>query len=155
MRKMIALKPHQADGFTLVEVMIVVVIVAILMSVALPAYQDNLRKGRRAEAKAALADVVSRQEAFMLDRSIYTTNMTQLGFGSDPFQSEDGHYNIDSTGACTPSGTDITRCYTVTATPVAGGVQDGDTQCHTFRLTSVGSKTALKKDGTAAEDSCW
>ncbi len=155
MRKMIALASRRQAGFTLIEVLIVVVIVALLMSVALPAYQDSMRKGRRAEAKAALADVVSRQEAFMLDRSTYTTNMTQLGFSSDPFQSENGHYNIDSTGACTPSGTDITRCYTVTATPVSGGVQNSDINCHTFRLTSVGSKTALKKNGTAAEDSCW
>ncbi|QFU77947.1 prepilin-type N-terminal cleavage/methylation domain-containing protein [Halioglobus maricola] len=148
--------PRRHSGFTLIEVMIVVIIVGILMSVALPSYQESLRKGRRAEAKAAMADVANRQEAFMLDRSSYTDDMTRLGFGADPFTSAEGHYSIDSSGACDPNGpSDITRCYTVTATPVSGGIQDEDTRCHTFSLSSRGSKTALKKDGSDADDLCW
>ena len=49
-------------GFTLVELMIVIVIVAILLAVALPSYQNSVQKGRRADAKAALLDVANRQE---------------------------------------------------------------------------------------------
>ena len=46
-----------ARGFTLVELMIVIVIVAILLAVALPSYQNSVQKGRRADAKSALLDV--------------------------------------------------------------------------------------------------
>ena len=64
------------------ELMIVVVIVGVLMMVALPAYQDSLQKGRRADGMAALMDAAGRQEKFMLDRSTYTIDMMDLGYGT-------------------------------------------------------------------------
>ncbi len=86
-------------GFTLIELVIVIVIVGILMAVALPGYQESMRKGRRADAKAGLMDAVNRQERFMLDRSAYTRDMDELGFGADPMISEEGHYPLMSRGA--------------------------------------------------------
>ncbi|WP_198171766.1 type IV pilin protein [Pseudohalioglobus lutimaris] len=137
-----------AAGFTLMEVMIVVVIVGILLAVALPSYNSSLEKGRRADAKAALLDASNRQEQFMLDRSTYTLNMTELGFGADPMVSEEGHYTVDA-AACA-AGT-IQRCYVLTATPVAGGAQANDTRCTTLILDSTGAKTATGSD----LNNCW
>lgn len=136
-----------AAGFTLIEVLIVVVIVGILMAVALPAYQGTLQKGRRSDAKSALMDVANRQEQHMLDRNTYTLDMTELGFAADPYISEEGHYSIDA-AAC---GAGIASCYVLTATPQAGSPQATDTRCTTFVLTSAGSKTAT---GTT-QNECW
>ncbi|MFZ1831504.1 MAG: type IV pilin protein, partial [Pseudomonadales bacterium] len=124
-------------GFTLGELMIVVVIVGILATIAYPTYQDQIRKSRRIDAKNALMNVANRQEQFILDRSTYTLNMADLGFGADPMVSTEGYYTVDAAvGACGA----ITRCFTLTATPVAGKSQAGDSKCTAFSLASTGAR---------------
>ncbi len=140
----------RSGGFTLIEVMIVVVIVGILVAVALPGYQGSMQKGRRADAKAALLDVAGRQEQYMLDRGTYTNDMTDLGFGADPMESEEGHYTVDATD-CSGGTTDLDRCYLLTATPKAGSPQVDDARCTSFILNSNGAKTATGSD----TESCW
>ena len=136
-------------GFTLIEVVIVIVVVGILMAIALPSYQNSMNKGRRADAKEGLMDAANRQERFMLDRSIYTEDMRNLGFGADPALSTEGHYNIDVEPE--DPNCPIETCYTLKATPVAGGVQNDDEFCTSFSLKSTGAKTA---EGSAPSQ-CW
>lgn len=138
----------KSGGFTLIEVMIVVVLVSILLGVALPSYQDSLRKGQRSDAKAALLDVANRQQQLMLDRSRYTDDMTELGFAADPMISPEEHYTVDAI-ACT-SGT-LATCYELTATPRTSSPQNNDKKCTKFILDSYGSQSA---EGTAT-DECW
>lgn len=135
------------SGFTLIEVMIVVVIVGVLLGVALPGYQNSMEKGRRTDAKSALLDAANRQEQFMLDRGTYTTSVGDLGF-ADPYLSEHGHYSI--TAAACDGGT-ITRCFELTAIPVPGLPQANDNRCTEFVLGSDGSKTASGSDNS----NCW
>ena len=135
-------------GMTLMEVMIVVVIVGALMLVALPAYQNQLQKGRRTDAMQALADVASRQESFMLDRQTYSLDMTDLGYADDPYESLEGHYTVDAAfGDCGS----IANCYLLTAEPATGSPQEKDTQCINFTLSSTGEKDAT---GTLGAE-CW
>lgn len=135
-------------GFTLIEVMIVIVIISVLLAVALPSYENSMQKGRRADAKAALLDIANRQEQHMLDQGTYTTDLAELGLGDGPYYSPDEHYTV-SAEAC---GTgDITRCYSLTADPRASSPQIEDLRCTEFVLESNGSKTA---DGTD-QDNCW
>lgn len=136
----------RSAGFTLMELMIVVAIVAILLAVALPSYENSLQKGRRAEAKAMLLDVANRQESFMLDRSTYTTDLTQLNF-TVPLLSENGHYTITAADC----GLGLDRCYELTATPTAGSPQTKDARCTEFTLDHRGDKGASGTD----QNNCW
>ncbi|MEQ9462928.1 MAG: type IV pilin protein, partial [Haliea sp.] len=143
-----AVVARRQRGFTLMEVMIVVVIVAILVGIALPSYQGSLQKGRRSDAMSALMDVANRQEQFMLDRGTYTTDLTDLGFAASPFVSEEEHYSV-SAAAC--GGGTIATCYLLTAAPRAGSPQAKDTRCGSFTLDSRGTRSA---DGTDPAE-CW
>ena len=64
-------KVRHIKGFTLVELMIVVAIVAILAAIAYPSYAESVRKGRRAEARAALTELLQQQERFMTQNNTY------------------------------------------------------------------------------------
>jgi len=138
---------RQQRGFTLIEVMIVVVILGALLMVALPAYQSQLQKGRRVDAMEALQFIAGRQEQFMLDRSTYTEDLTQLNL-DDPYISLEGHYGV--TAAAGDCG-DIENCYELTAAPRASSPQSDDSQCTEFTLDSTGEKDA---SGTLG-DNCW
>lgn len=138
----------QIGGFTLIEVMIVVVVLGVLLMVALPSYQESLQKGRRSDAIGALMEVANRQEQFMLDRNAYTGDMTALGYPADPMLSSEGHYTVDAT-ACT--GGTFAVCYLLTAVPVASSPQALDTRCTSFTLDSFGNRGATG----SAPASCW
>jgi len=77
-------------AFTLIEVMIVVVIVAILAAIAVPSYQDSIRKTRRADAKEALMRIAALQERYFFTNNKYGT-ASDLGVGST---SQEGYYTI-------------------------------------------------------------
>ncbi|MFT4615539.1 MAG: type IV pilus assembly protein PilE [Bacteroidia bacterium] len=136
------------QGFTLIEIMIVIVVIAILAGIALPAYQGTIRKGNRSDAKAGLMEVAGRMEQNMLDRGSYTYDMTQLGFSTDPRISSEGHYSID--GEACPGGSAAT-CYVLTATPVSSSQQSKDKLCTSFILDFSGARSATGDDAQG----CW
>lgn len=135
---------RRGRGFTLIELVVVIVIIGILAAIAFPGYTRYVERARRADAKNSLMSAANRQEQFILDRGTYANDLEDLGYG-DPALSEEGHYQMTvAAGACGA----ITRCYTLTATPVAGGLQARDTHCATFSIASTGEKTATNDD-------CW
>lgn len=144
-------------GFTLIELMIVVVIISILASIAVPAYQDSVKKSRRADAKAALSAAVLAQEKWFFQFSGYTNDVDDIGGdGSDNLLSPEGYYQVtlnmnSGTGSCVGGGSVKFNCYTLTATPVAGGPQADDTACTTLSITHLGFKSATGTDAA----SCW
>jgi type IV pilus assembly protein PilE len=129
-------------GFTLIELMITLVVIAIIAAIAYPSYQDSVRKSRRAEAKAAVNDLAARLEQFFLDNKMYTTDFPTLNVSNT---TEHGYYSL----RIDPGGTgDIASSYLITAT--AAGVQASDTQCATFTMSSAGVKTSAPSATT-----CW
>lgn len=134
-------------GFTLIELMIVVVIVGIIMAIALPAYQDSLTRGRREDGKAKMAEVAQKLERYYSEKLTFTTELTKLGYASDASVASDrGNYTI--TVAANASST-IASSFKITATPV--GVQASkDTLCGKLYLTSDNVRSA---DGTG--NTCW
>jgi type IV pilus assembly protein PilE len=128
-------------GFTLMEVMIVVVIVGILAAIAYPAYTEQVRQARRADATSALLNVSQQLERCFTQFAAYDSANCAVAF---PQNSPDGHYEI------TAPVLNATQ-FTLTAAPVAGGVQAGETRCVNFSLTQAGVQTAT---GTLGND-CW
>ena len=74
------MKRSTIAGFTLVELMIVVVIIAILASIAVPAYNSSVRKSRRTEAKTAISDFAAREERIYGTQNVYSNDPGVLGY---------------------------------------------------------------------------
>ena len=70
------------EGFTLVELMVVVLIIAILLVIAVPSYRSSVLKSHRTEAKSILLDLAGREERYMGTNDTYTSDPTQLGFST-------------------------------------------------------------------------
>jgi type IV pilus assembly protein PilE len=140
-------------GFTLIELMITVAIVAILASIAFPAYTSQVRKGKRAEGKAKILTAQQRLERYYTDNSTYTTDLAPL-FGLAAAATVYSGDNNDSSSPYTitsaPLGT-IAAGYTLTAA-VNGGFTDPD--CGNLTLTSTGIK-GVGVGATKTVRECW
>ena len=117
------MKKIKSSGFSLIELLIVVVIIGLLAAIALPSYSAYVIRANRADAKDMLTNVMFEMERFATRNRTYTLDMTALGFGADPVESAEGLYTIDATECSNGS---VATCIILTATPAAGGPQVGD-----------------------------
>lgn len=76
--------PNHHKGFTVIELMITVAIVAILGALAYPSYLESVRKGRRAEARAALANLMQQQERYLTQNNTFL--VFSAGAANTPFR---------------------------------------------------------------------
>lgn len=164
MQSMTQIQPRAARGFTLIELMITVAIVALLASIAYPAYTDSIRKGRRAEGRTALMEMLQQQERYLTQTGSYMT----FGAGATgangtvnpavsgqniPFKTTSGNsgtsaaYRLSAT-VCTPaSGPAMARneCVLLSATPNGSDPDFGD-----LTLMSTGAKGC-----SSGNPKCW
>jgi type IV pilus assembly protein PilE len=123
-------------GFTLIELMVTVAIVAILATIAYPVYLHQLVEGRRSAAEATLMDIAQREQQYILDQRQYASAATASALSTNlnvtvP-SSITQFYNISvNVSAGPPPG------FTATATPIAGTAQGGD---YTLTIDQTGSK---------------
>ena len=148
MAKRSSLHPGRRQGFTLIELMITVAIVAILALIAAPAFNKQIQKSRRTEARTTLLDLAARAERLYSTTNTYWGTTTagkllppDLGYaGGWPITTTSGYYTIalsnNTTGAA----------FTFTAT--AAGTQANDTLCATFSVDNTGNQTAT-------DPTCW
>ena len=140
-------------GFTLIEMMVVVVIVSILAAVGYPSYMQYVTRSNRQAARAMIYALADRQEQFFLDNKTYADSLSTLGYADDTIGiSRDGQQTAaddeDRTYDLTVTDSDATS-YTIEAAPY--GVQaDRDTDCGSLSLTSAGLRSQ-----TGASDKCW
>ncbi len=142
---------HASSGFSLIELMVTVVIMSILASIAIPAYNAQIRKSRRTEAKTALLDLAGREERYFNTNSTvgYTDDPANLGYKTPPatmtnYPVGSGYYTVTITLAAAPP-------YTIVATAVGDQAQD---VCPTLTVDSTGRQTATGSGPNPNVD-CW
>jgi len=127
---------NKATGFSLIELMIVVIIVGILMAISVPAYQGYVMRSHRTDAHSSLLDIAARQERFVAQNVVaYTTELVDDLNLADANSSE-GYYTLAVSNAPCAN---IANCYTIIATAV--GNQANDTDCPAINYDSAGRKT--------------
>jgi type IV pilus assembly protein PilE len=142
-----------AFGFTLIELLITMVIVGLLAFIAIPSFMDSIRKGRRAEAFAALGQLQQAQERYRANNATYASTLGDLP-GHPPATTANGYYSItlSSVGATT---------YTGTAEAVAYSTQSKDLKCVKLSVKmEKGSVTYTSINSANAADTnnsnrCW
>ncbi len=140
-------------GFTLIELMVVVVIAAILASVAVPSYENFIARSKRSQAKSMLLQVADKQEQFFLDNKRYAATMTELGYAANPF-----YIDGSSTQQASASADSIYRLefsvttnttYSAAAAPL-GAQASNDSKCGTLSLDNTG-----RRDQSGPATDCW
>lgn len=131
-------RPRREQGFTLIELMVVVVIAAILAAIAMPSYRDSVLRSRRTDARVALNDLAQRLERCFTQFGAYDDVNCPL---VSPQSSPDGFYSVAILRDATT--------YTLTATPQAQ--QADDTGCTELEVDNTGQRTAAGSDAGR----CW
>lgn len=123
------------QGFTLIEVLIVVAIIGIIAAIGYPSYNKYLNKAGRSEASALLLEVMERQEQWYRKELTYTTSLADLRYNAT-LETESGRYRISEMKAC--NGATLRRCVEVVAAPQGGQPAD-----ESLTLDSKGRKTGV------------
>lgn len=136
-------------GWTLIELVVALLIVAVLASLAVPGYRNHALRAHRTEAQSALLGLAAAQERFHLHHDRYASDADLVvappgGLGLSA-ATRDGRYRL-------AIGAADTRSFTATA--VASGDQSADVRCATFTIDAFGTRSATDVAGIAAEG-CW
>jgi type IV pilus assembly protein PilE len=135
------------NGFTLIELMIVVVVVAVLSSLAYPSYREFVVKAKRTEGKAALLDAAQALERHFTNYNTYPSSLSTAGVRTYSGDSAaKAAYTIAIAAGASGS---LASSFTLTATPANGHV---DAKCGNLSLNQLGVKG---ETGTLTAAECW
>ena len=130
-------------GFTLTELMIVVAILALLASIAMPSYRQYVIRSHRTDATSALLRLAADEERFYIQNNRYGS-FAEIG---SP-ETENGWYTL-----AVPDADAAT--FNATATVADGGGQEDDPHCKVFTINAAGQKLATDPADADSTDQCW
>lgn len=135
---------NNSKGFTLIELMITVVIIAVLAGIAYPSYQSYTIRANRTEGITLLNDAAARQERFFSQNNQYATTTAQLGMTSASSRN-----NLYQLAINRPT----TSQYTLTAQPIGSQIQDAT--CGSLTLDQTGVRGAAGGTVATTVATCW
>ncbi len=118
---------RHAGGWTIIELMVALIVMAVLISLAYPTYTNQVVKARRSDGHALLYEAAQRQQQFFTTNNAFTATVGTGGLEMSTTSSED-HYTLSMVASATT--------YTLTAT--GAGAQASDTDCGNLTLTHFG-----------------
>nr|WP_187806966.1 type IV pilin protein [Pseudomonas alcaligenes] len=129
------MESRKSRGFTLVELMVTVAIVAILAAIALPSYRQYVIRGNRVAAQSQMMDIANRQQQFLLANRAYASKSVLEASGYALPEEVSSNYSYDIT-----VGSGTVPSFTITFTAIEGQASDGD-----LTLNSEGAKSPTDK----------
>ena len=145
-------------GFTLIELMIVVVIVGIIAKFAYPSYVENLRRGKRAEVKAALMENAQFMERFFTENASYGATSASLPRTQTPTNATGTKVNYNITVTSVAASGAVAPSFQLYATPSTTGTMASDS-CKVLSVNNLGQRVTLDSTSTstanANSDTCW
>ena len=137
-------------GFTLIELMIVVVVVAILAAIAIPAWQRYAYRSRRPDGQELLIRIAQAEERYYTNYNRYPVSLSSIGFNTDPAPSEHGYYTAT---IALPAGDAAGTGFIATAQPQ--GAQADDV-CQNLSIDNTGDKQPdVTKAAQNTNGPCW
>jgi len=145
----------KSNGFTLIELMIVVAVVGILTAVAYPSYTEYIRKSRRSDAIVTISKIQQAQERWRANNPLYSVDVSSSSTGlrlttgataTSTYNLPSGYYSIALSGASATG-------YTITATAI--NAQASDARCTALTATLAGGNTTYGYTGSGSTKICW
>lgn len=134
------------NGFSFIEILFVLIIIAILVAIAIPSYQDSITKAKRTDAKIALFDLANKLEYYYRQHHTYATATIAQQNINDVLSKKEtaqGFYQLKIIAQ-----TETT--YLIQADPMLGKLKDD--YCGALQLSEIGEKSISGKGDLAK---CW
>jgi|SRR5215831_6703831 len=127
---------REVSGFTLIELMVTVAVVAIIAAIALPSYTNSIMRGKRSAAKSAMMDIANREQQFLLANRVYADKaaLTNNGYALNGDVSQNYSWTVTANNAASPP------TFLITLAPVGSQASDGS-----LTLDSIGNKSPPEK----------